>query len=207
MLAIRTRASLARFPNLANSNAYLIYSVRNASIGDIRMAFIAGYSPKPTPSSIEKKTDISAHCGESTAGHSGTIFTIRTAICAIPLLAKTPSPIPNMPPVLHRIIDSLRNCNRISERFAPHALRSPISRVRSPTTTSIMFIMPIPPTRSEKPAILPNAVFMNVLIFMRRASPRRTSKVPKKSSLFRCRFRMTALTSSIARGRSSTVCT
>lgn len=185
----------------------MFHSVRNASIGDSRMAFMAGYNPKLTPSSIQKKTDISAHCTERTAGHSGTIFTIRTAICAIPLLAKTPSTIPNIPPMLHKRIDSLKNCNRISARFAPQAFRSPISRVRSPTATSIMFIMPIPPTRSEKPAIPPNAVFMSVLIFMRRARPRRTSKVPKKSSRFRCRFLITAVTSAIACGISSTVCT
>ena len=39
---------------------------------------------------------------------------------------------------------------------APSALRRPISRIRSVTDTSMMFITPIPPTRSEMPAIPPS---------------------------------------------------
>jgi hypothetical protein len=42
----------------------------------------------------------------------------------------------------------------MSRRLAPMALRTPISRVRSGTVASMMFIMPIPPTRSEMPAIV-----------------------------------------------------
>jgi len=34
----------------------------------------------------------------------------------------------------------------MSLRFAPTALRTPISRVRSVTLTSMMFMMPMPPT-------------------------------------------------------------
>ena len=37
----------------------------------------------------------------------------------------------------------------MSEPRAPIALRIPISRVRSRTLTSMMFMIPIPPTRSE----------------------------------------------------------
>ena len=37
--------------------------------------------------------------------------------------------------------------------LAPKDFRMPISRVRSVTDTSIMFITPIPPTRSEMPAM------------------------------------------------------
>ena len=36
----------------------------------------------------------------------------------------------------------------MSERRAPMALRTPISRVRSVTDTSMMFITPMPPTSS-----------------------------------------------------------
>ena len=54
----------------------------------------------------------------------------------------------------------------ISNRFAPSALRSPISRVRSLTATSIMFIMPIPPTRSENPAMLPSAILIILTDFL-----------------------------------------
>ena len=41
-------------------------------------------------------------------------------------------------------------------RFAPMAFRIPISRVRSVTETSMMFIMPMPPTSSEMPAMPPS---------------------------------------------------
>ena len=39
--------------------------------------------------------------------------------------------------------------------MAPTALRSPISWVRSVTVVSMMFMMPIPPTISEMPAMPP----------------------------------------------------
>ncbi len=38
---------------------------------------------------------------------------------------------------------------------APSALRRPISRMRSVTDTSMMFMTPMPPTSSEMPAIPP----------------------------------------------------
>ena len=39
-------------------------------------------------------------------------------------------------------------------RVAPSALRTPISRVRSVTETSMMFMMPIPPTSRLTAAML-----------------------------------------------------
>jgi hypothetical protein len=41
----------------------------------------------------------------------------------------------------------------MSMRFAPTALRTPTSRVRSRTDTSMMFMMPMPPTSSEMEAM------------------------------------------------------
>ena len=41
----------------------------------------------------------------------------------------------------------------MSRRVAPSALRTPISRVRWVTFTSMMFITPTPPTSSAMPAI------------------------------------------------------
>ena len=43
----------------------------------------------------------------------------------------------------------MRNWKRMSRPRAPIALRIPISRVRSRTDTSMMFMIPIPPTTSE----------------------------------------------------------
>ena len=45
-----------------------------------------------------------------------------------------------------------------SARRAPIALRMPISRVRSVTETSMMFITPIPPTSREIAATAPSRV-------------------------------------------------
>ena len=50
------------------------------------------------------------------------------------------------------MVASIKNCVSTSRRLAPTALRSPISRVRSVTLTSMIFIMPMPPTSSEMPA-------------------------------------------------------
>ena len=62
-------------------------------------------------------------------------------------------------------MDSRRNCIRMSRFSAPTALRMPISRVRSVTLTSMMFMMPMPPTTREMPAIAPkNAVNVPVIV-------------------------------------------
>ena len=47
------------------------------------------------------------------------------------------------------VADSTTNCARMSRRRAPSALRIPISRVRSLTAISMMFMITIPPTTSE----------------------------------------------------------
>ena len=57
------------------------------------------------------------------------------------------------PPVSEMIVVSIRNCRITSRFFAPIARRTPISRVRSITLASMMFMIPIPPTSSEIEAI------------------------------------------------------
>src|SRR6266581_235374 len=54
-----------------------------------------------------------------------------------------------VPPIMESVTASTRNCIRMSRPRAPTAMRSPISRVRSVTDTSMMFMMPMPPTRSD----------------------------------------------------------
>ena len=56
---------------------------------------------------------------------------------------------PVTPPSTEISAASERNWPRMSTRRAPIALRMPISRVRSVTVTSMMFITPMPPTSSE----------------------------------------------------------
>ena len=65
---------------------------------------------------------------------------------------------PIKPPKTESTSASMRNCMTICERRAPIARRIPISRVRSVTDASMMFMMPIPPTRSEMPAIAPRTI-------------------------------------------------
>ena len=69
----------------------------------------------------------------------------------------SPSISPIIPPIRHIIMASIKNCILIEEFLAPNALRVPISRVLSVTDTSIIFITPIPPTRSAIPAIMDTA--------------------------------------------------
>ena len=58
---------------------------------------------------------------------------------------------PRAPPKAERITDSTRNWRRMSRRRAPSALRTPISRMRSVTETSMMFITTMPPTSRLMP--------------------------------------------------------
>ncbi len=67
-----------------------------------------------------------------------------------------PNAMPSNPPATERMIASRTNCQRISANFAPIAFLMPISLVRSVTDTSIMFMMPMPPTTSEIPAVAPS---------------------------------------------------
>ncbi len=62
------------------------------------------------------------------------------------------------PPIRLSAIASTRNCSSTSRPFAPIAMRRPISRVRSVTDTSMMFMMPMPPTMSETPAMPASSV-------------------------------------------------
>ena len=61
-----------------------------------------------------------------------------TATCA--------SSSPISPPSIDSATASTRNCVSTSRATAPIASRMPISRVRSVTLTSMMFMMPMPPT-------------------------------------------------------------
>ena len=67
-----------------------------------------------------------------------------------------PDAMPMPPPVTLSMTASMRNCRRISASRAPTARRMPISRVRSVTLTSMMFMMPMPPTTSDTAAMPAN---------------------------------------------------
>ena len=82
--------------------------------------------------------------------------------------SRTPRRSPIPPPETERSTVSARNWTTMSIRRAPSARRIPISRVRSVTLASMMFMIPIPPTRSEIAAMEPST--MVKMRFVSRAS-------------------------------------
>ena len=60
--------------------------------------------------------------------------------------APSPMAVPKNPPTQLTTTASQRNCKRMVSLRAPSARRMPISRVRSFTETSRMFMTPMPPT-------------------------------------------------------------
>ena len=70
-------------------------------------------------------------------------------------LPMVPKIMPTMPPMPQSIPDSMRNWATMLLRWAPRLRRMPISRVRSVTVTSMMFMMPMPPTSREMAAMPP----------------------------------------------------
>ena len=78
---------------------------------------------------------------------------VTPANCFMPHDAIQPKIIPTIPPIKVSMNDSVKNCIFISFSSAPIAFLKPISLVLSVTVVSIMFIIPIPPTTSEIPAI------------------------------------------------------
>ena len=72
-----------------------------------------------------------------------------------------------------------------SRRFAPIARRTPISRVRSMTLASMMFMIPIPPTSSEIDAIATMTI-SNTRWVRRCSASSSAGETMVKSPAFRC---------------------
>ncbi len=107
-------------------------------MGSSRAALTAGQRPKvsPTPTAVPKAISTQVGCRRAGNGEKALIRKARPP----------PMPMPRRPPAPVRVMASVRNCQRMSRRVAPRALRTPISRVLSVTETSMMFISPTPPT-------------------------------------------------------------
>ena len=84
----------------------------------------------------------------------------------------------------HRLDQELQQDRRALR--APIALRMPISRVRSVTDTSMMFMMPMPPTSSEMPAIAPSRIVSVRAHLVRGARAGRPASSTVKSCGRRC---------------------
>ena len=96
---------------------------------------------------------------------------------------------PATPPRTDSITASSMNWKMMSARPAPMALRMPISRVRSVTVTSMMFITPMPPTSSETLAMAPSRMVKMSVIEL--AASRKIAELvtvkSRVSALVRCR--------------------
>src|SRR5712691_13073656 len=121
------------------------YSERKASTGSSLAALDAGYVPKNKPS-------LSATARPPMTDQSCTALG-RGETQETSLAMSTPIKTPTAPPMTAIVEDSIKNWRRMSPRRAPNALRTPISRVRSVTLTSMMFMMTMPPTTSEMEAM------------------------------------------------------
>ena len=71
---------------------------------------------------------------------------------------------PIRPPSEASTTASIRNCSSTSRSSAPMARRMPISRVRSVTLTSMMFMMPMPPTSRLTAATAPSSVVITLVV-------------------------------------------
>ena len=103
--------------------------------------------PKKRPMPTEKVKEIRIGAKVITGGTSANFLNNSTR--------EMPKAIPKIPPMRPIITASIKNCVIMVRYVAPRALRIPISLVRSVTETIIIFIMPMPPTRSEMAATLP----------------------------------------------------
>src|SRR5512138_859644 len=73
---------------------------------------------------------------------------------------------PISPPSRQTSTDSMRNCCMMSSCRAPTAIRMPISKVRSVTDTSMMFMTPMPPTMREMTAMAEIISFRVVVVLL-----------------------------------------
>ena len=108
---------------------------------------------------------------------------------------KTPKMMPIMPPNRLSTTASIRNCPCTSPSVAPMAMRMPISRVRSVTETSMIFMMPMPPTISETEAIEASSMVSTCPAWSARSAISVMLRTEKSSSSswrmrWRCRSRL-----------------
>ena len=109
-------------------------------MGSRREARLAGYAPATMPTPAPMPTPTNTDQSSTAAG--------RGVTAAMTLAKANPVTTPSAAPTVLRVALSTRNWLMISRRRAPSDFRMPISRVRSATATSMMFMMTIAPTTS-----------------------------------------------------------
>src|SRR5215813_14298554 len=163
------------------------------------------------PTAAENQNPPRIAAGDRSVGHWAT----REMICEI----ATPTMMPAAPPAALRSTASARNCSSTCTRRAPIAMRIPISRVRSVTETSRMFMIPMPPTSSEIEATAASSSAMMRLepsrawaifwapIFFPAGTPRERCRPPLAPGLARAFWRnfLAIVSPSLGRGRGATI--
>jgi hypothetical protein len=84
---------------------------------------------------------------------SGEMTRVQPMTFATMAATDKPSATPAAAPMSESTRASLKNCSKICRGAPPIAERMPIYFVRSATETSWMFMMPMPPTRSDTAAM------------------------------------------------------
>ncbi len=97
----------------------------------------AGKNPKTIPIAVLTPSATASAVGSSLIGQPNAREKLK--------MTPYPSALPTTPPSVASTSASSRNCSRMSISRAPMAIRMPISRVRSVTLTSMMFMTPMPP--------------------------------------------------------------
>ena len=105
--------------------------------------------------------------------------TIVAETLALPHPEQHAPPLP--PPTALSVNASTRNCTSTSRRRAPTARRTPISRVRSATATSMMFMITIAPTMSPMPGIAAPAMVITAFTFCQKSSAASEVNITKLS--------------------------
>ena len=128
------------------------------------------------PEVIDEVKDIETHYGKNipvivqTRKESTTEYIWMYMGQPIAYLIISDEPIPRItpiiPPVTLIMTASIRNWNRMCRPFAPMDIRSPISRVRSATDTYMMFMIPMPPTSNDMPAIQANRTVIKSVVVL-----------------------------------------
>ena len=112
-----------------------------------------------------------------------------------------PMKVPATPPSTDSVTDSVRICQTMSRRLAPSALRRPISRVRSLTTISMMFMITMPPTTSDSATTPTSTAKIPLVAWWYRSSSESDVSIPKLSGfpgLSRRWMRIATVASSMA---------
>jgi hypothetical protein len=138
------------------ASSYINYSYLSASIGSSREAF--------ERDNIQRRSRLLHKPQMTKRSKIPKPVLARIKIQLSVLMQANPVILPRIPPVMLMTIASIKNCISMSMPLAPSDIRKPISFVLSVTDTYMIFMMPMPPTNNEIPAIAASKTVNNWLV-------------------------------------------